>query len=217
MLEEILDEKSLPAVPKSKYGRYRTRKKEVQGMLLEAAASAYVLMENGEYKFPEGYKRQFDADHNPVPHKSELMRLAGYAKGSWDHFDQYLGSQDKFWELVELYRVRRNDPLFRKDRQADLWAEVGNESLRHLYEVVKYYPHSLSITDHIKVIDLILKAGVQMQKVGGSTENKTAELLELAGKDKRDKLLTDYEKSIQKELDEVQRLKSAHKAADEEL
>jgi hypothetical protein len=189
------------------------REKKKQGT--EAAAIAYVQMENNEYRYPEGARKQHNADGTPAVNTREVMRRAGYAPGSIDHFDDYLGSTDEFWELVELHRLRRTDPMFRKDQESGVWAEIGSESLKYLYERVKYSPHSLSVAEHIKVLTTILDAGINFKKYGDTEPSKAASLLaDIEDEDKRNKLIGDYEKNLTVELEAVERLKMAHRAAD---
>lgn len=215
-IEQALDKPGLPAPVKSKAAKYRTQKLEKQKMLLESAAMAFVLMENGEYRYPEGTYRSFNEDGSPGVNKRELMRIAGYAVGSQDHFDEYLAPQDEFWKLVELYRIRRTDPLFAPGSEGERWAEVGNESLKYIYEQVKYLPHSLSIEQHIKIVKLILDAGVSFSKIGKDSQSKTGELLSGLTADKRESIMSGYEANLRKELNELEALRRAHQAADGE-
>ena len=198
-------------------GRNTTIKRELKKQGLEAAAIAYVQMENGDYKYAQGVYRQFKEDGSPDINQREVMRRAGYAPGSIDHFDDYLATSEEFWELVELQRLRRTDPNFRKANESMLWSEIGSESLKYLYERVKYSPHSLSITDHVKVLTTILDAGISFQKFGKEEKSKAASLLgDIEDEEKRDKLIGDYEKSLTTELDAITKLKMAHAAADKE-
>jgi hypothetical protein len=213
--DEAINKPNLPApMPKSARGKYRVQKKEKQLMLLEAAANAYVLMENGEYKYGDQAHRMFDKDGNPAPNTRELMRLAGYSRGSLDKYPEYLEPQDEFWKLIELYRIRRTDPRFGKGREGELWQEVGNESLKYLYEVTKYTPHSLSVEQHIKIVKLILDAGISLQKIKGGETGKTKELLSDLSPEQREKIMSSYENNLRKELDEVERSRKAAQGAD---
>lgn len=198
-------------------GRNTAIKRELKKQGLEAAAIAYVQMENGDYKYAAGVYRQFKEDGSPDINQREVMRRAGYAPGSIDHFDDYLATSGEFWDLVELQRLRRTDPNFRKANESMLWLEIGSESLKYLYERVKYSPHSMSVTDHIKVLTTILDAGISFQKRGKEENSKAASLLgDIEDVEKRDKLLGDYEKSLATELEAITKLKMAHAAADEE-
>lgn len=208
---------SFPVPPKRRRGGTAAIKREKQRMGIEAAAIAYVQMENNEYRYPEGARRQWSDEGDPVPNGRECMRRAGYAPGSLDHFEEYLGSQDEFWELVELHRLRRTDPMFRKEQENQLWQEIGGEALRNLYERIFYYPHSLSTEQHIKLVKLILDAGITLKKMGGDGASKSdALLLTIEDSDKRMKILDGFEDSLREELKEVEAIKKAHKAMDRE-
>lgn len=212
-IEMALHNPGLPKPITSKAAKYRTRKAEQQKMLLESAAMAFVLMENGEYRYPEGARKRHYDDGSPGPNYRELMRIAGYARGSEDHFEEYLGSQEEFWKLVELYRIRRTDPLFGKGREGELWLEVGNESLKFLYEQVKYLPHTMSIEQHIKVVKLVLDAGISNRKLSGEGSNRTKELLSDLTPEQRKRIMGGYEANLRKELSELESFKDASDAA----
>jgi hypothetical protein len=206
--------------PKPMKGRQKGKntalKTERKRMAVEAAAIAYVQMENGEYRYSEGTKRQWLEDGSPTINKSELMRRAGYSPGSWKHFDDYLATQDEFWELVELHRLRRTDPMFRREQESALWLELGGEALRNLYERLYYSPHSLSTEQHIKIVKLILDAGITFQKLGEGPKNKTSKLLDTLEPESRKKAMDGYEDKLRKELEDLESLKKAHNAADRE-
>jgi hypothetical protein len=216
MAKNLIPADDFPAPIKRTRGRNSAVKREKKKQGLEAAAIAYVQMENGEYKYAEGGHRQFDSEGNPEPNKREVMRRAGYSPGSIDHFDDYLAIQDEFWEYVELQRLRRTDPLFRKEQESMLWSEIGSESLKFLYEKVKYSPHALSVAEHIKVLNTILEAGISFKKYGDTEPSRALSLLGDIDEDKRKKLQDGYEKSLIEELDAVSRLKMASRAADNE-
>lgn len=192
--------------------------KEKRGLGLEAAAIAYVQMENADYKYAEGTRKQ-SGDHPTLYNginKRELMRRAGYAPGSLDHFDDYMATSDAFWELVELHRLRRTDPMFRREQEGRLWQAIGGEALRNLYERLFYYPHSMSTEQHLKIVKLILDAGITLQKLGGEKPNKTAGLLDSLQPEQRASALKGFEETLIEELEQVQALKKAHNAADRE-
>lgn len=215
MSKALIPSGDFPVPSKMPMGRNSQLKREKKKQGLEAAAIAYVQMENGEYRYPEGsHKSQKNADGSPGINNREVMRRAGYAIGSQDHFEDYLATNDEFWELVELHRLRRTDPYFRKDQEALLWSEIGGESLRFLYERVKYSPHSLSVADHIKVLKTILDAGISFKKYSKEEESKAMSLLGDMDEDKRKKLMDDYEDKLVKELDSINRLKMANRAID---
>lgn len=136
-------------VPKRKTRHSLSAEKKLMGV--EAAAIAAVQMENGEYKYSGTARKRKTEDGEPTWNKFELMRRAGYSEGSLYHFEEMLGSNEDFHRFVELHRLRRTDPMFRKDKEHLLWVEIGNEALRNLYEKLFYYPHSLSTEQLIKV------------------------------------------------------------------
>lgn len=209
-----VDKPSYPKPPGRPRGKGKATQIQKRLMGVEAAAIAYVQMVHGEYRYPEGARRQYNEDGTPGVNGRELMRRAGYSPGSWDHCEEYLFSQDEFWQFVELYEVRRTDPMFRRDRESQLWSTIGNEALRNLYEQVMYYPHSLTIDQHIRLVKLILDAGVTMGKMGGEQESKTDNLLSsITDDDKRKKLLDGYKKNLEKELENLESLERAHEGA----
>lgn len=207
-----------PVPAPRKRGRPSGRTKEKAKLGMEAAAIAYVQMENCDYKYPEGARKQHGT--HPVLYnginKRELMRRAGYATGSLDNFDRYLGAQDEFWELVELHRLRRTDPMFRKEQESQLWTAIGGEALRNLYERLFYAPHSMSTEQHLKIVKLILDAGITLQKLGGEKQNKTEGLLASLDPEQRTKYMKGYEESLRAELAQVEALGKASNAADRE-
>jgi hypothetical protein len=144
------------------------------------------------------------------------MRRAGYAPGSVDHFDDYMGNREDFWELVELHRMRRTDPMFRREQESQLWQELGGEALRNLYERIYYAPHSLSTEQHIKIVKLILDAGITLNKLGGPKPQKTKSLLDSLDPEQRTSAMKGYEESLREELEQVEALRRAHLAADKE-
>jgi hypothetical protein len=214
--KNLIPAENWPKVPARQRGRNTATKREIKRQGLEAAAIAYVQMENGDYRYPEGSRREFGVDGQQVPNQREVMRRAGYAPGSIDHFEDYLATQDEFWELVELHRLRRTDPMFRKDQEGEVWSEIGSESLKFLYEKVKYSPHSLTVTEHIKVLTTIIDAGISFKKYGSNEPSKAVSLLGDMDEDKRTKLMNDYEKNLTTELEALEKLKMANRAVDNE-
>lgn len=206
-----------PTAPATPNRKYRTQKREKQKMLLEAAAIAYVQMENGEWRPSGDSRRCFDEDGNPTPNTRELMRIAGYAKGSWDMFHKYLEPQEEFWKLVELYRMRRNDPMFSANREKDIWSEIGNRSLEYIYETVTYAPHSISLDQHLKVVNTVVSAIGTLGKADSSSTTKTASLLRNLPEEKRAKVLKDYKSNLSKELEELENLELVYEAESEDL
>ena len=179
------------------------------------AAAAYVAMEADEWVYGPGTRKQHDKDGNIVPNKAECMRRAGYRGQSIEMFEKRLGIDEYFWEMVELYRVRRTDPLFRRDFEHKLWKEVGGEALRSLYERVKYYPHSLSTEQLLKMVKVVLDAGITLSKLGEEPEIKSDKLLEsISDPIARQKALDGYRDSLEREKARIDALDLAHKGAD---
>jgi len=214
--KELIRTDRFPKPPSRKPGRHTPLKKEQKRMGVEAAAIAYVQMENGDYRYPEGAYRQWNEDGSPNINKRELMRRAGYSPGSLDHFDEYMGTQNEFWELVELHRLRRTDPMFRREQESQLWTALGGEALRNLYERLFYSPHSLSTEQHIKIVKLILDAGITLNKLGAEAPERTKGLLDSLDPESRTKAMKGYEESLRAELNNIESLKRAHSAADRE-
>jgi hypothetical protein len=197
-------------------GRNTAKKKEMKKAGVEAAAIAYVQMMNSEYRYSDGSKRVYDENGDQTFNKRELMRRAGYQPGSLDHFDDYLATNSEFWELVELHTIRRTDPMFRREQESLLWQALGGEALRNLYERLFYSPHTLSTEQHIKIVKLILDAGITLQKLGVDNVSKTDNLLSTLDPETRSKAMKGYEEKLRKELEEIESLKKAHNAADRE-
>jgi len=206
-----------PVPSKREVGKPTALKREKKKMGTEMAAMAYVAMEAGEWVYAPGTRRQFDDDGVVVPNKAEVMRRAGYRGSSVEMFNKFLGEDDYFWEMVELFRIRRTDPMFRKDNEHLLWQQVGGESLRALYERVQYAPHQISLADHIKIVKLILDAGITLNKLGSDTPNRSDELLDgINDPLQRKKLIDGYKDSLDRERSRIEDLERAHKGADNE-
>lgn len=206
-----------PVPSKRPVGKPTALKREKKKVSTEMAAAAYVAMENDEWVYSPGTRKQHDADGNVIPNKAECMRRAGYRGQSIEMFDKRLGVDDYFWEQVELYRIRRSDPLFRRDQEHFLWREVGGEALRSLYERVRYYPHSLSTEQLLKMVKVVLDAGISLSKMGEEPDIKSDKLLEsVQDPAARQKLMDDYRASLERERDRIDALDKAHKGADSE-
>lgn len=212
--KDLLTRDNFPKPAKRPKGRSSGAKLEKKMQGLEAAAIAYVQMENGEYRYPEGAYRRKDEDGNPDVNKRELMRRAGYSPGSLNKFDEYMAEDERFWELVELHRLRRTDPMFRREHENQLWTALGGEALRNIYETLFYYPHTLTTEQHIKIVKLILDAGITLQKLGGDKPNRTAELLGSMEDEDRERIMKDYKQKLLKDLEEVEAIDLANKAVD---
>ena len=206
-----------PAPAKRPIGKPTALKRERKKVGTEMAAAAYVAMEDDSWVYGPGTRKQHDSDGNIVPNKTEVMRRAGYRGQSCEMFNKYLEKDDYFWEQVELYRIRRTDPLFRRDFEHHLWREVGGEALRSLYERVKYYPHSLSTEQLLKIVKVVLDAGITLSKMVEEPDIKSDKLLEsVQDPAARQKLMDDYRASLEREKDSIDALDKAHKGADSE-
>lgn len=192
--------------PKAKTGRGALPAEKKQ-MLLESAALAYVQMEHNDYKFPKGVSH---GNRNPdggwFPNHREVMRRAGYGPGSEHHFEDYLAPNNEFWRLVELYRIRYTDPMFAKEKENSLFAEVGNESLRHLYERVHYQGHTMTTKEHIDIVKVMLAAGITFIKMD-KAESKADKLLNsIQDPKKREAVLDGYKKKLKEELTALEQI-----------
>jgi hypothetical protein len=212
--KDLIKSENFPKPVKRPKGRMTVAKNEKKLQGLEAAAIAFVQMEYGEYRYPDGAYRKKDSEGNPTFSKREVMRRAGYAPGSIDNFDEYLATDDRFWELVELHRLRRTDPMFRTEQENHLWTALGGEALRNLYETLFYYPHSLTVEQNIRIVKLILDAGITLQKLGGDKPNRTAELLGKMDDEDRERVMKDYKSKLLKDLEEVESIELANNAVD---
>ena len=214
--KDLISKDNFPKPARRPKGKATTAKLEKKLQGTEAAAIAYVQMLHNEYRYAEGSNRKKLGDGSPDVNKREVMRRAGYSPGSLDHFDDYLATDDRFWELVELHELRRTDPMFRREQENQLWTALGGEALRNLYEALYYFPHSLTVEQHIKIVKLILDAGITLQKLGGDRPNKTEDLLKTIDEEKREGVMKGFKEKLLKDLEEVEKIEMAHKAADRE-
>jgi hypothetical protein len=176
----------------------RISKKELG---IEMAAMAYVAMENGDYVYAKGCYRQYDEDHNPIPNQTELLRLAGY-RGCRNDWKKLLGSNDQFWHFVELHRIRRTDPMFKIEKEKDLWRTILGDVGRLLYERLHYEPHSVSIAEAAKI-------GTMVATIYKATNTKPVdpgivdELLSQLPEDQRQKAIEGMKANAQAEVERV--------------
>jgi len=182
-------------------------------MGLEMAAMAYVAMENGDYRFPEGTHRP-DKDGDGVL-KSELMRLAGYSKGSYDQYTRTLGLNEDFLALIELYRIRRTDPMFRKEQEHMLLGKVMRNLSLQFYEITEYAPHTLTIRDIIGAMKAIVDMGYTVSKSEGVLDNRTNKLLDSLPEDQRKQAIEGLKSKAKQDLAAIESLEKAHQAADD--
>lgn len=188
-------------------------KREIKRQNAEIAAIAAVKMENSDYRYPKGALRCYDEEGNETWNKNELVRLAGcpgYVNG---HVEKVL-NDEYFIEMVELHRLRRRDPMFREklENPTALWEHLGKKALDNIYEKLEYSPHSLTLDENMKVVRLVLDAGVIFDS--REERSKSADLLATLTPEQRERMLDGREKRAQKQLDEVKSLRLAHKGAD---
>jgi hypothetical protein len=209
------DELEGSAFPKMKpMGRGSTKANtQRRAMAVEMAAMAFVAMENGDYRFPEGTRRP-DKDGDGV-HRAELMRLAGYSPGSYDQYTRTLGKDEDFLALVELYRLRRTDPMFRKEQEHMLLGKVMRNLSLQFYEITEYAPHTLSIRDIINAMKAIVDMGYTVSKSEGVLDNRTNKLLDSLPEDQRQQAIEGLRNKAKSDLAAIESLEKAHQAADD--
>lgn len=187
--------------------RRARQKPEKKKMMVEAAALAYVQMMHGDYKYPEGARRGRVQEDGQRINKAELMRRAGYRGKSLEKFDEFLADDEYFNQMIELFEIRYTDPHFSKEREGELFKEVGNEALKSIYEQLKYTPHSLTIDQHVKIVKLVLDAGVTFSKIKSEEKSKAEKLLEtIKDPEKKKALMDDYKHKLLGELEEIEKL-----------
>ena len=184
--------------------------KERKAMGIEMAAMAYVAMENGEYVYAPGTRRPPDKIN-----KSELMRLAGYAPSCWDQWSRVLEKHEDFWHLVELYRIRRTDPMFRKEQEHMLLGKVMRNLSLQFYEITEYAPHTLTIRDIINAMKAIVDMGYTVSKQDGVLDNRTNKLLDSLPEDQRRQAIEGLKDKAKSDLATIESLEKAHQAADD--
>jgi len=212
-----LSSDDLPVPSKRTVGRNTSLKREKKKLLTELAAMTYVAMEMGDWVYSPGTRVVLDDSGDIVPNKSEVMRRAGYRGKTVERFNETLEKDEYFWEMVELYRIRRTDPNFRADHVNTLYSNILEGSLRQVYETVTYMPHSLTIDQHLKVIKTLVDAGVVSAKAGDTPAmNRTNELLDKLDPVTRDQTIAAMKQGLTDELKSVESLERAHRGADHE-
>lgn len=180
---------------------------EKKKMMVEAAALAYVQMMHNVYRYPDGARRGRVQEDGERINKRELMRRAGYRGKSLDKFDEFLADDEYFNQMVELFEIRYTDPHFSKEREGELFKEVGNEALKSIYEQLRYSPHSISIDQHVKIVKLVLDAGITFAKMKSEDKSKAEKLLEtIKDPAKKKALMDDYKAKLLGELGEIEKL-----------
>lgn len=168
---------------------------------------AYVQMKHNDYRYPEGARRgRLQPDGERI-NKAELMRRAGYRGQSLEKFDEFLADDEYFNQMIELFEIRYTDPHFSKEREGDLFKEVGNEALKSIYEQLRYSPHSITIEQHVKIVKLVLDAGITFAKIKNEDKSKAEKLLEtIKDPEKKKALMNDYKQKLLGELGEIEKL-----------
>ena len=190
---------------RSAMGSRSKLKEEQKRMLVEMAAAAYVRMTHGDYKYPEGARKGRVQEDGSRINKRELMRIAGYNTSSTNtHYDR-LEEDEYYQQMIALYERRYTDPLFKDDQVSKVWETVGNEALRNVYERLTYYPHQLTIEQLLKVLKVVLEAGVTLNKIGA--DNTKTDRLVKSIKDPEQKAAVKdaIRKNLRKQLEELER------------
>lgn len=208
---EELEGRVIPKSPRRKRGPHGKQAKAIGN---EMAAMAYVAMENGDYIYGSNGRRVFDKDGNEVPNTRELMRLAGYTEGSWNHFPETLGKSKEFWQLVELYRIRRTDPMFKKEKEHLLLGKILGNLARQFYETAEYAPHSLTIRDIISGMKAIVDLGYKVQENDPVKQSRVNKLLEGMPEGQREIAIRGLKDKAESDLKALEALEKAHKAVE---
>ena len=204
---------SFPKPAQRTRGGAKNTRTEAKKIGIEMGAMAYVMMENGLYKFSDGANKP----HSPsTVNKAEVMRRAGYSENSLHAFDRLLGENEHFWELVELYRIRLTDPMFRQDQTDNLWKTISDKALQELYERLFYYPHEMSTDMIVKVIKTVIDAGITTGNMDNGKDDRLNRLLDNVDESKRGKIISDMKKDLSHKVDKLDALEKAHRAADAE-
>jgi hypothetical protein len=208
-----IDPDDLPVAPKRSRGFGGKEKKAIGN---ELAAMAYVAMENGAYQYGKRSQRVYDKTGEQTINKKELMRLAGYSEGSLEDFDRTLGraNNEEFWQLVELYRIRRTDPMFRKEQQKEIIGEIAAKLSHEIYEALFYYPHSITFRDKLQALKTIVDLGYRVSPERSGREEKSNKLLDSLPADQRQQAIAGLKAKLQDDLASIDALEAAHKGAD---
>ena len=196
----------MPKAPRIRKGYGHT---EAKSIAMEMAAMAWVRMENDEYIFPSSARRVVGGVN-----KAEIMRIAGYSPKSVKSFDTTLGKKPEFWRLVELYRMRRNDPMFRKEAEHLLMGKIAGNLAKILYERSEYYPHSISFRDAVAALKAVAELGFKADELGNTS--RVEDLLSKLTPEQRATALAGIEGNLNERLKKLQSLRLAHEAADAE-
>ena len=206
-MEEKLDGLAVPKAPKRVRGKSGEAQKAIGN---ELAAMAYVAMENDEYVYPPGVPRHADGS----PNKSELMRLAGYTCNGRE-FDDLLGKRREFWQMVELYRLRRTDPMFRKDFKSHLIGAIAEKLSDEIAEAIFYYPHTILFREKVMALKTIVDLGYRVSDDGSKKDNRTSRLLDSMSEADRHAAIQGLKAKAEADLKSLDSLELAHEAADD--
>lgn len=188
---------------------------EARARGIEIAALAFVAMENGDYVYPQGIRSGNRV--NDGVNYSELMRLAGYRSKSISStdFHEYLGDKREFRQLVELYRLRRTDPMFGKAMQSKIIGEIAGKLTQELYEAIQYYPHTLTFRDKLTALKTLVELGYRITADGAQKDDRASRLLDSLPAEQREVALAGLKAKAESEIASIDALQLAHKAADD--
>jgi len=206
-MEEKLDGLAVPKAPKRVRGKSGEAQKAIGN---ELAALAYVAMENDEYIYPKGVPKHADGS----PNKAELMRLAGYTCNGRE-FDDLLGKRREFWQMVELYRLRRTDPMFRKDFKSHLIGAIAEKLSDEIAEAIFYYPHTIPFREKVMALKTIVDLGYRVSDDGSKKDNRTSRLLDSMSEADRHVAIQGLKAKAEADLKSLDSLELAHEAADD--
>ena len=214
-MSEELASVTIPKAPTRK--RTRSGSAEAKRSIgIEIAALAYVAMENGDYVFPPGINRPSKA-MNGI-HQGELMRLAGYRLAKTHdigrEFPRTLGNKREFWQLVELFRIRRTDPMFRKEQENMLLGNILGDAMRLIAERLRYYPHQISTREAIDIVSKLIGAQVATSRTPVA-DDRASRLLDSLPEEQRRAAIDGLKDKAKNDLAKVEALEKAHEAADD--
>jgi len=211
-MAEDLEGMAIPKAPRRFKGVRNLKGEEAKLIGDEMAAMAYVAMELGSYVYPKGMNRPTEGR---TVNTRELMRVAGYSYGTWDDFDKLLGSRRNFWQLVELYRLRRTDPMFRTEQRNRIIGDIFNKLTDHFYERVTYYGHTLSTRDILQGMKTIVDVGYRVSEVSAEKESRSNKLLEKMSAEQRAAAISGLKARAVSEIEALESLEKAHAGADD--
>lgn len=174
--------------------------------MVEMAAAAYVQMKHGDYKYPDGSRKGRLQEDGSRINKRELMRIAGYKTEDTNTHYERLEEQEYYQDMIALYEKRYSDPLFQDENVGRLWETIGNDALRNIYERLNYAPHELSLEQLVKVVNMVVNAGLTLKKIGDTEESKAKNLMNrIKDPEMRQEVKNDYKKRLLMELEELEK------------